>query len=216
MPHARPLELVCSHCGGPEKPTAPSLADTRLLVSSKELFQLLRCAEAASDHVRDGHLRTQLMELLYAQRAQLLDPARTEIDDPQGVIGTIERVARETHVPMAYVVGGGTVFFAGRDMHFGNASPAQQARCWDELRRLGFRRTRVLKVKSADAAAAGTLRASSQSASARVEAEQRVYGDKRTLYGRGGGVFGLAKLADRLMDAWMKNDTLNANAKVFY
>ena len=62
MPHARPLKLVCSHCGGPEKPTAPSLADTRLLVSSKELFQLLRCAEAASDHVRDGHLRTQLQD----------------------------------------------------------------------------------------------------------------------------------------------------------
>ena len=40
------------------------------------------------------------------------------------------------------------------------------------------------------------------------------YGDARTLYGRGGGAFGLAKLADRLMDTWMKSDTLNANAKV--
>jgi len=29
-----------------------------------------------------------------------------------------------------------------------------------------------------------------------------------------GGVFGLAKLADRLMDSWMSNTTLNANAKV--
>ena len=40
------------------------------------------------------------------------------------------------------------------------------------------------------------------------------YGDQRTLYGRGGGVFGLAKLADRLMDTWMANDVLNGNAKV--
>ena len=29
-----------------------------------------------------------------------------------------------------------------------------------------------------------------------------------------GGVFGLAKLADRLMDSWMKNPTLNANKAV--
>ena len=47
-----------------------------------------------------------------------------------------------------------------------------------------------------------------------VEAEKRVFGDARTLYGRGGGVFGLAKLADRLMDTWMRNATLNANARV--
>ena len=29
-----------------------------------------------------------------------------------------------------------------------------------------------------------------------------------------GGIYGLAKLADRLMDSWMKNATLNGNAKV--
>ena len=41
-------ELVCSIAGGPETMTAPSLLEARLLCSSKELFQLLRCAEAAS------------------------------------------------------------------------------------------------------------------------------------------------------------------------
>merc|ERR1719181_1985256 len=51
-------------------------------------------------------------------------------------------------------------------------------------------------------------------AGASVAARRRVHGDPRTLYGRGGGVFGLAKLASRLMDAWMEDPTLNANAAV--
>ena len=78
----------------------------------------------------------------------------------------------------------------------------------------------MLQVKSVDEAADGgalsdeAVAARRADAGAWVEAEQRVFGDARTLYGRGGGVFGLAKLADRLMDTWMKNPTLNANAKV--
>ena len=40
-------ELLCAKCGGPEVMTAPSLPETRLLCSSKELFQLIRCAEEA-------------------------------------------------------------------------------------------------------------------------------------------------------------------------
>ena len=79
----------------------------------------------------------------------------------------------------------------------------------------------MLRVKAADEAGAGAGRVSAAEAAARqasggafVEAEQRLYGDARTLYGRGGGAFGLAKLADRLMESWMNNATLNANAKV--
>merc|ERR1712178_656347 len=51
-------------------------------------------------------------------------------------------------------------------------------------------------------------------AGASVAARRRVHGDPRTLYGRGGGVFGLAKLANCLMDAWMQDATLNANPAV--
>jgi len=47
-----------------------------------------------------------------------------------------------------------------------------------------------------------------------IAARKRVHGDPRTLYGRGGGVFGLAKLADRLMDVWMADASLNANDMV--
>ena len=35
-----------------------------------------------------------------------------------------------------------------------------------------------------------------------------------TLNGKGGGVFGLARLAHHMMEAWMADDTLNANQKV--
>ena len=78
----------------------------------------------------------------------------------------------------------------------------------------------MLQVKSVDEAADGgalpdeAVAARRADAGAWVEAEQRVFGDARTLYGRGGGVFGLAKLADRLMDTWMRNATINANARV--
>ena len=112
---------------------------------------------------------------------------------------------------MTYVIGGGAVFFAGRDLHWGKASAAEQKRCWDALKRLGFKRQRVLKVKSVDEAGAGAqlsaevIAARQASEGSFVEAELRVFGDVRTLYGRSGGVFGIAKLADQLMDTWMGN-----------
>jgi len=49
---------------------------------------------------------------------------------------------------------------------------------------------------------------------AAVAARKRVLGDPRTLYGRGGGIFGLARLADALMDTWMSDAALNANVRV--
>jgi len=139
-------ELLCAKCGGPEVMTAPSLPETRLLCSSKELFQLIRCAEEArsfpppltshdphsaspearggltrgplpwqaSDHLRVGSYRTELMQLVFAQREMLLDPQRTVTDDPHGYKDAIDRLSRQTNVPMAYVPGGGAVFFAGR------------------------------------------------------------------------------------------------------
>jgi len=76
------------------------------------------------------------------------------------------------------------------------------------------------KVKDIQSAAAGKMLSSAAIASrhaapgAHVGARRRVIGDPRTLYGRGGGVFGLAKLADRLMDAWMEDPALNENAAV--
>jgi len=76
------------------------------------------------------------------------------------------------------------------------------------------------QVKDVRAAAAGkmlskeTIAARHAAPGALVAARKRVFGDPRTLYGRGGGVFGLAKLADRLMEVWMANPILNTNEKV--
>jgi hypothetical protein len=78
----------------------------------------------------------------------------------------------------------------------------------------------VGSVKSLHAAASGRMLSSAAIAArhaapgAHVDARRRVMGDPRTLYGRGGGVFGLAKLADNLMEAWMADPVLNANAAV--
>jgi len=75
-------------------------------------------------------------------------------------------------------------------------------------------------VKDVQTAAAGKMLTSAAIAAryaapgAHIAARRRVIGDPRTLYGRGGGVFGLAKLSSRLMDAWMEDTALNANAAV--
>merc|ERR1719181_99291 len=79
---------------------------------------------------------------------------------------------------------------------------------------------RASVIKDMSAAAAGenlsAIANARRAAGARVSvaARRRVHGDPRTLYGRGGGVFGLAKLSDRLMDVWMENQMLNANQNV--
>jgi hemoglobin len=75
-------------------------------------------------------------------------------------------------------------------------------------------------VKSLQQAAAGkqlskaTIAARHAAPGAFVAARRRVFGDPRTVYGRGGGIFGLAKVSDILMDRWMENPALNANTMV--
>lgn len=75
-------------------------------------------------------------------------------------------------------------------------------------------------VKSMLEAAAGrqlskaTIAARHAAPGAFVAARRRVFGDPRTVYGRGGGIFGLAKVSDILMDRWMENPALNANTMV--
>merc|ERR1719265_503053 len=75
-------------------------------------------------------------------------------------------------------------------------------------------------VKSMEEAAAGrqlskaTISARHAAPGAFVAARRRVFGDPRTVYGRGGGIFGLAQVSDILMDRWMENPALNANTKV--
>ena len=80
---------------------------------------------------------------------------------------------------------------------------------------------RAAAVKSKDAAAAGgkllsraVINARHASTGASVAARKRVFGNPRTLYGKGGGVFGLAKLSHLLMEAWMADATLNGNQMV--
>merc|ERR1719428_290266 len=77
-------ELICHAAGGPEILTATRLPETRLLASSKEFFQLMPCAEAASDHLPVSRHRTELMRCVFEQKALILDPARTDSSDPQG------------------------------------------------------------------------------------------------------------------------------------
>lgn len=75
-------------------------------------------------------------------------------------------------------------------------------------------------VKDVKAAGAGrmlsraALAARRAAPGAHVAARRRVFGDPRTLYGRGGGVFGLARLSSRLVDTWMSNPLLNRNCMV--
>ena len=81
------------------------------------------------------------------------------------------------------------------------------------------RRAAVVKSKE-DSAAGGKLlskaviNARHASGGASVAARKRVFGNPRSLYGKGGGVFGLAKLSHLLMEAWMADATLNGNQMV--
>ena len=65
--------------------------------------------------------RTELIQTVYSARQLILYPARTEHDDPNGYVEAIRKLSVESTVPMAYIPGGGAVFFAGRDQHFGDA-----------------------------------------------------------------------------------------------
>ena len=87
----------------------------------------------------------------------------------------------------------------------------------------GAANRRAAAVKSKEAASwegsdkllsKAVINARHAAAGASVAARKRVIGDPRTLYGKGGGIFGLAKLAHELMEAWMADPTLNGNAKV--
>ena len=80
---------------------------------------------------------------------------------------------------------------------------------------------RGAQVKSKEESAAGAkllskavINARHAGSGASVAARKRAYGDPRTLYGKGGGVFGLARLSHILMEAWMADPTLNANKLV--
>ena len=86
-------------------------------------------------------------------------------------------------------------------------------------RPVGARRAAVVKTKEAAGWDGGdkllsraVIQARHAVGNASVAARKRVYGDPRSLYGKSGCVFGLAKLAHFLMEAWMADATLNGNA----
>ena len=83
-------ELMCHRCGGPETLTGNGLEETRLLASSKELFQLLRVAEAASDHI-DTRLRTALLQCSMAE-ATSWRPLLRVIEGIEGELRDLDEV----------------------------------------------------------------------------------------------------------------------------
>merc|ERR1719343_1124402 len=101
-----------------------------------------------------------------------------------------------------------------------SATPQQLESVRLGLEQLGLKAVEKTRVKTADEAASGnmlseaTIAARYAAPGTFVAARKRVYGDPRTIYGRGGGVFGLAKLTDRMMDVWMSDPSLNANGMV--
>eukprot|EP00746_Dinoflagellata_sp_MGD_P147588 gnl/MRDRNA2_/MRDRNA2_79925_c0_seq1.p1 gnl/MRDRNA2_/MRDRNA2_79925_c0~~gnl/MRDRNA2_/MRDRNA2_79925_c0_seq1.p1 ORF type:complete len:745 (+),score=138.35 gnl/MRDRNA2_/MRDRNA2_79925_c0_seq1:150-2237(+) len=209
-------EVVCRAAGGPEQITSTAFPETRLLLPDRKLFFLLEAAKAASDHFESVTHRAALILCLYEVRHLLVDPAMTvkPTANQEDRRKKVEALGKETGVTLLYIPKGGVVKF---DF---NASSDQMAKVAAGLAKLGFKTVEKTKVKTADEAAAGnmlsaeTIAGRYAASSAFVAARVRVFGDPRTLYGRGGGIFGLAKLSDRLMDVWMSDPVLNANAMV--
>merc|ERR1719161_1571363 len=209
-------EVVCHTAGGPEVITSTVCPETRLLLSGRHIFYFLNAAKDASDHFCSSALQSELVECMYCIQKLIVDPQRevrlsAKLEDRQQKIMAL---GEKTGVQMLYVPGGGVV-----KLDF-DASAKQLEDVRVGLAELGLKTVEKTKVKTAGEAAAGNM-LSSATIAARyaapgsfVAARKRVHGDPRTLYGRGGGVFGLAKLADRLMDVWMSDPTLNANDMV--
>merc|ERR1719161_2539334 len=209
-------EVVCHVTGGPEVITSTVCTETRLLLSGRKIFYLLNAAKDASDHFCSHELQGEMVVCMYSIQNLIVDPQRevrlsANMKDRQQKIMDL---GQKTGVQMLYIPGGGVV-----KLDF-EASAKQLEDVRVGLAELGLKTVEKTKVKTAGEAAAGNM-LSSATIAARyaapgsfVAARKRVHGDPRTLYGRGGGVFGLAKLSDRLMDTWMENQLLNANQSV--
>eukprot|EP00933_Yihiella_yeosuensis_P035768 TRINITY_DN2936_c0_g1_i2.p1 TRINITY_DN2936_c0_g1~~TRINITY_DN2936_c0_g1_i2.p1 ORF type:complete len:883 (-),score=207.66 TRINITY_DN2936_c0_g1_i2:6-2654(-) len=209
-------ELVCSICGGPEVVTSTELPETRLLLTGRTFFYLLEAAKDASDHFTSETDRTELIKKLHAAQHLIIHPQRgvrisEAMRERQQAISAL---GQQVGVELLYLPGAGVV-----KLDF-SADQVKMERVQDGLRELGFKAVEKTQVKTVGAAAAGNMLSSATIAAryaapgAFVAARKRVHGDPQTLYGRGGGVFGLAKLADQLMDAWMADPVLNANVNV--
>merc|ERR1719160_1386784 len=209
-------EVVCHVAGGPEVITSTVCTETRLLLSGRKIFYLLNAAKDASDHFCSRELQGELVVCMYGIQNLIVDPQRevrlsANMKDRQQKIMDL---GQKTGVQMLYIPGGGVV-----KLDF-EASAKQLEDVRVGLAELGLKTVEKTKVKTSGEAAAGNMLSSAIIAAryaapgSFVAARKRVHGDPRTLYGRGGGVFGLAKLADRLMDKWMADPMLNANHMV--
>jgi hemoglobin len=209
-------EMVCNITGGPEVITSKHLPETRLLITGRKFFYLLDAAKGASDHILSGKHRAELIKRLYNAKDIIVDPER-RVNISKAMRErqlTIESLGQKSGVDLLYIPGGGLV-----KLDF-DATEQQLQSLNAGLAALGFKTVEKTKVKSVEEAAAGnmlsnaTIGARYGAPGAFVAARKRVHGDPQTLYGRGGGVFGLAKLSDRLMDVWMSDPNLNANGMV--
>ncbi|EOD32162.1 hypothetical protein EMIHUDRAFT_434239 [Emiliania huxleyi CCMP1516] len=210
-------EVVCAIVGGPELVTSLAFAETRLLLPARQMFFLLEAAKDASDHFHSSKLRAELLQALHQASADYIVDQRTTSPPSQRHSERavkIEALSALAGVPLIYIPKGGVVRITF------DASPAQLEQVAAGLADMGLKTVDRTKVKTASDAANGNLLSSAVIAArhaapgAFVAARRRCFGDPRTLYGRTGGVFGLATLADALMEAWMAEPTLNANTLV--
>ena len=211
------MEVVCAIAGGPEVVTSLAYAETRLLLPARQMFFLLEAAKDASDHIPSSKLRTELLQALHQASADYIVDQRTSSPISQRHSERavqIEALSRRAGVPLIYIPKGGVVRITF------DASPAQLEQVAAGLADMGLKTVDRTKVKTASDAANGNLLSPAVIAArhaapgAFVAARRRCFGDPRTLYGRTGGVFGLATLADALMEAWMAEPTLNGNTLV--
>ena len=166
-----------------------------MLIPTRKIFFLLGIAKSASNHFESATWQADLIGCLYRVLGLIIDPARSIRDSPglQERRCRVERLCQTTGVAMLYFPQGGVV-----RLDF-DATPQQLQSVRVGLVQLGLKTVVKTKVETADVAAAGnmlseaTIAARYAAPDAFVAARKRAYGDPRTIYRRGGGVFGLAK-----------------------
>ena len=145
-------EFVCAIAGGPETMTAPSIAATRLQVSSQDLFKLLGSVASSADHLEPPTLAAELTQRLYDAADLILvapikwdapvacswvDPfanaPHASVDTHGAMNRMLASISVQVKIPLLYVPSGKAGFLLALEHGAGDEAKAQRSKLTTSL-----------------------------------------------------------------------------------